>query len=123
MDDISGDCPSVQVLRFTRIVFGVSASPFLLNATIKRHIEGYRSEDNGFVEKFQRSIYVDDISLGAENAEKAFKLYKQSKHWLAEGGFNLRKFVTNCPELQARINCAENRTLSQSDYTVMICRT
>ena len=114
LDDISSDCPSVQVLRFTRIVFGVSASPFLLNATIKRHIEGYRSEDNGFVE---RSIYVDDVTFGAESAEKAFKLYQQSKLWLAKGGFNLRKFVTNCPELQSRINCAENRTLDQSDGT------
>eukprot|EP00731_Ephydatia_muelleri_P005954 Em0003g202a len=117
LDDISSDCPSVQVLRFTRIVFGVSASPFLLNATIKRHIEGYRSEDSGFVEKFQRSIYVDDVTFGAESAEKAFKLYQQSKLWLAKGGFNLRKFVTNCPELQSRINWAENHTLDQSDGT------
>ena len=33
--------PEIVVLRFTRVVFGISASPFLLNATIKHHIEGY----------------------------------------------------------------------------------
>ena len=69
------------------------------------------------MEKFQRSIDVDDVTFGAESAEKAFKLYQQSKLWLAKGGFNLRKFVTNCPELQSRINWAENHTLDQSDGT------
>ena len=33
--------PEIIVLGFTRVTFGLSASPFLLNATIKHHIEGY----------------------------------------------------------------------------------
>ena len=35
--DLKSDVPEVTVLRFTRVVFGVSSSPFLLNATIKHH--------------------------------------------------------------------------------------
>ena len=39
VDDINKPSPEIVVLRFTRVVFGVSSSPFLLNATIKHHIE------------------------------------------------------------------------------------
>ena len=38
MNDIDKAKPEVVVLRFTRVVFGVSSSPFLLNATLKHHI-------------------------------------------------------------------------------------
>ena len=38
VDAIDKPSPEIVVLRFTRVVFGVSSSPFLLNATIKHHI-------------------------------------------------------------------------------------
>jgi len=33
VDYINKDCPEMCVQRFTRVVFGISASPFLLNAS------------------------------------------------------------------------------------------
>ena len=109
MDDIDKFSPEIVVLRFTRVVFGVSSSPFLLNATIKHHVEQYKEADCEFVEKFLRSIYVDDLSSGASEVDAAYELYLKSKLRLAEGGFNLRKFVSNCPELTNRIQCNETR--------------
>ena len=59
--------PEMIVLRFTCVVFGVSSSPFLLNATIAHHMETYRDVDPSFVDCFLSSIYVDDLSLGSSD--------------------------------------------------------
>ena len=105
--DLKSDVPGVTVLRFTRVVFGVSSSPFLLNATIKHHMEKYGTEYPELVNLFMRSIYVDDVSYGADNEDTAFELYVKSKEILAEGGFNLRKFVTNSTKLNHHIGLTE----------------
>ena len=39
VDDLTKDPPDVRTFRFTRVMFGVSSSPFLLNTTIKYHLE------------------------------------------------------------------------------------
>ena len=39
VDDVSKERPELQVFRFARVTFGVSSTPFLLNATIKFHLE------------------------------------------------------------------------------------
>ena len=103
VDDIQKRCLEIVVLRFTRVVFGVCSSPFLLDATMKYHIERYKNEDPEFVDQFLRSIYVDDLSSGATDSDAAYELYLKSKLRLAEGGFNLRKFVSNSSELTKRI--------------------
>ena len=61
-DDMKNEYPEVIVLRFARVVFGVLSSTFLVNATVKHHVERYEEEDPEFVERFLRSIYVDDLS-------------------------------------------------------------
>ena len=109
VDAIDKPSPEIVVLRFTRVVFGVSSSPFLLNATIKHHIERYKETNPEFVEKFLRSIYVDDLSSGAPETNTGYELYLKSELRLAEGEFSLRKFVANCPELTNTIQCNESR--------------
>lgn len=38
VDDVDSGNPKIRALRFTRVVFGVSCSPFLLNATLQHHL-------------------------------------------------------------------------------------
>ena len=121
VDDIAAQLPRLVVMRFTRVVFGVSASPFLLNATIRKHVEGYRDRDHSFVEKFNRSIYVDDLTFGGKTEAEAFELYEKSKRCLSQAGFILRKFMSNSPALQARVSSQETNEIQVPQREAVTC--
>ena len=93
----------VEVMWIMRVMFGVSASPFLLNATINHHMRKFAAVEREFVDKFLRSFYVDDFTAGSHNVESAYQFYIKSKLHPLEVSFNLRKFATNSPELQGMI--------------------
>lgn len=84
--DIKKDPPELCTLRFTRVVFGISSSPFLLNATIQHHLEGHTASLPDLVKHLLQSIYVDDVVSGEEDA---YQLYAESKDLLRRGRFNL----------------------------------
>ena len=79
-DDVfNKEDPNLIVLRFARVVFGVSASPFLLNATLRHHVESFVASHPQLLKVLIESTYVDDIVFGADSEECAFEMYQQSK--------------------------------------------
>ena len=107
LDDASDPSSEIVVYRFCHVVFGLNASPFLLNATL-RHISKFKNEDPEFVRRMIESFYEDDLVTGEDNTAKAFTLYKKSKNRLASGGFKLRKWMTNDKALKDLIEQDEN---------------
>ena len=97
------------------------SSPFLLNTTLKDHIEKYSSSYPEIVRILMQPIYVDDMVAGADSENKACTLYTASKEILSHASFNLRKFVTNSPTLQDRVDTEEvqskDGTNSQTEFT------
>ena len=61
-----------------------------------------------------KSIYVDDVTFGADRENEAYNLYVLSKKIFAAGGFNLRKFVTNSPIVRQRIALDEQKLPNNS---------
>ena len=72
------DLPNVSkivVYRFCRVVFGLIASPFLLNATLRHHITKFAEVDPEFARKLIESFYVDDFVSGDGTSEEDQVLY------------------------------------------------
>ena len=63
--DVCAEQQDLIELRFTRVVVEVPSSPFLLNATIRHHLEKYVTTHPMLVRKLRRSLYVNDLAFGA----------------------------------------------------------
>ena len=87
----SSQCSDIDCYRFTRAVFGVNCSPFILNATILHHLDLYQKSDPEFVAEVLRSLYVDNYASGSSTPTAAFTLVKKIRTCFREVGFNMRK--------------------------------
>ena len=112
IEDPFDDNSRIVIFRFCRVVFGVNCSPFLLDGTLRTHLQKYKHDDPVFVAKILRSLYVDDLVSGGKNKEEVKGLYDHASKRLAEGGFKLRKWHTNDKEISRLIS--ENES-SKSD--------
>ena len=107
VEDVRDNNLSIVVCRFCRVVFGLNASPFLLNGTIRHHLDTFVLMDPDFVKRMVEGFYVDDLVTGERTAGNAFTLFKKARDRMAKGGFNLRKWKTNDPELREKISSSE----------------
>ena len=88
--------------RFNRLLFGINSSPFLLQATLRKHISDYDTE---IVHKQQliESLHIDDLTGGCNFLDEGKTFYERSHQLLKDGGFRLRKFRSNSKELENMI--------------------
>ena len=109
--NFDSDDPDFYIYRFTRVLFGLTCSPFLLNGTLKHHFQSnwIRNMFEKFIlEKLLRDLYVDDLATCFNNGKLAFTFYENSKKILALGGFDLCKWFTNSRQLREKICETEN---------------
>ena len=78
--------------RMTRITFGVSASSFAANASVKQNAVDFALEYPQAASVVENSFYVDDGLTGADSIEEAIQLQKQLQDLFSRGGFLLRKW-------------------------------
>ena len=102
------DVEKFVVLRFLRVVFGLTNSPFLLNGTIRHHLLKYEKFHPVFLERFLKDSYVDDSTSSAETVNEVKKFYVTAKSILSAAGLNLGKWVTNNEDLQQFFDQNEN---------------
>ena len=64
----------VEVLRFTRALFGLMPSPFLLGGVIDCHLETWESCMPHRVAELRKSMYVDDLIKRKPTVPEAKKM-------------------------------------------------
>ena len=114
IDDINSSNPEILTLRFSRLVFGLVCSPFILNVTLRNHLLKYENIDPEFVHNVIRALYVDDFASGKNSVKDCFELYQKLKSRFSEGGFNMRKWASNDQELNRLIEKEEIKKSSTS---------
>lgn len=87
------DTSNVEVFRFTRALFGLVQSPFLLGGTLQQHLENLKTRYPNEVEELKKSLYVDDFITGGEITDRVRKVF-------GEAQFELDKWQSNEPELE-----------------------
>ena len=91
----------VITLRFTRALFGLSPSPFLLGGVIQQHLDKHQPHHPEVVKaEIQKSLYVDDLVSGGETIEKVNQLKKTSVEIFNDGTFQLHKWHSNVLALE-----------------------
>ena len=83
--------------RFTKLVFGLTQSPFMLEGTLKQHFQRYMNEYPIVIQKFQNVIYINDLVSGGPNLAEIENLKQKSIELFSNRGINLHKWHSNIP--------------------------
>ena len=67
---------------------GLICSLFLLAATIKFHLQ---KEESSLATHIQNNIYVDNVLIGVESVNEAYKVYREAKIIFEKASMNLRE--------------------------------
>ena len=81
-----------QDYRMTRVMFGVSASSYAANMSIKQNSIDFASEYPLAADVVSRLFYVDDCLSGADTPEKTSELHHQLMNLFERGDFLLCKW-------------------------------
>nr|CAH7762629.1 unnamed protein product [Callosobruchus chinensis] len=91
--------------RMKRVTFGVNCSPFLLAATLKKHLQSQTEIFKDTCEILLRSFYVDDLVVAVDNEKDAERIFCEAKQVLATASMNLRKWCSNNLKLRKIMDC------------------
>ena len=83
----------------TRVTFGVSASCFAANMSVKQNAFELASQYPLAAKAVTEDFYVDDGLTGADSVEEAITLQCQLQEMFQKGGFLLRKWNSSCPQV------------------------
>ena len=90
----------IEVLRFTRLVFGLGLSPFVLGEIIKSHLHKEHKNHPEAVEELRKSLYIDDVISRDDDIESCSEYKITIKAIFKRAWFDLHRWHSNIKELE-----------------------
>ena len=96
-DKLNNAYPSTRAIsyRFTRVPFGAKASPFLLNATIRFHIDSIETKYPQLVPLLRKSLYVDDFITSCASIDHLFAIQHDAIEIFKSMQMKMHKWKSN----------------------------
>ena len=98
----TNDPTKIVELMWKRLPFGLTASPYILRAVIRKHVMKYMDEFPDIVRLILNLLYVDDQTAGHPNRELAFDAIKRIQSIFSDAGMNLVKNISNDMNLKRK---------------------
>jgi hypothetical protein len=100
----------LETYRLTTVTYGTAAAPFLATRCLLQvALDGQPTQPTA-AEVIKNDFYVDDLLTGANTANEAIQLYEDVTSLLKSGGFPLRKWRSNNPDILEAIPAALQET-------------
>ena len=95
------ECP--LVCRMKRLTFGVTLSPFLASAVLRKAADDHKSDYPVAAKVIHNQFYVDNVLTGASTPDEAMYLRQELNDLLQKAGMTLRKWRVTDPKVHATI--------------------
>jgi hypothetical protein len=89
----------IQEFRLNTVTYGTAAALFLATRTLQQVAMDEVSSFPMASAVALRDFYVDDLMSSTDTVESGLQVQSQLNSMMDRGGFNLRKWSSNCPEL------------------------
>ena len=98
----------IKIYRFTRLIFRLNQSPFILEGTLKIRFKNYIGMFREVTERVKDDMYVDDLVTRGESTSEVDKIKGDSANLFPRGGFKLHKWHSNKQTLETNNSVNEN---------------
>ena len=85
---------------FTRALFGLTCSPFLLGGVINEYLKSWEERYPESVTEIRDNLYVDDLMTRAEDVKSVAEKRTQAIEVFADATFRLHEWHSNVPTLE-----------------------
>ena len=89
----------IHTYRFTRALFGLGPSPFLLGGVIQHHLNTCRADHPDTVAGIERERYVNDLITGGGTVQETEEKKAKTTEIFRRATFRLHKWHSNIPKL------------------------